>query len=645
MFFRNRLNGILFACAAFALVAASTATAGEKNLYGNLARGGRVDLSGIRFDDQTSVFLDGTWHFWDGELLDPSQVAARLAVGNGKVMSVPGVWSRLGIAGNVDDLRKTGTLALEMSLPAGNLDWAIRLSDAMSACRIYANGRMLGQIGVVSADPRAFVPGKGVDTFNFSTTDGKALVVLQVANYAQPMTGTWDSPRFGTARGIPRQRTADMALAAFISGAMIFMGLYHLALYLLRKKDKSALVFALICLLMSVRDLIMGERILMGFFPATYAGWRVAFVVEHLSVHMCVGLFYIFFRLVFPDEMRRVPVLIAVGVCALWAVLELFTPPMFCHRFLPYFEYFVGVASVYAVLVVVLAHAHRREGAAIILVGLLMMVGTVINDILLSNGVVETLYLTPFGMFLFSFAQAFFLSRRSANLFAAVERSVGELSELNKSLERFIPKEMLDFLGKASITEVKFGDYTEARMTVFFLDIRNFTTRSERMTPEATFRFINSFLEEFGPFVRENGGFIDKYLGDGFMAIFPDGPDSAFSAALSMRTRLGSFNRRMDSAGYEPLRFGIGIHTGVLMLGTIGENLRMDTTVISDTVNTASRLEELNKDFGTDILVSGDAIASLENAARFRVSLVSQSQVKGKAKLVDAFALLGVDGQ
>jgi class 3 adenylate cyclase len=71
----------------------------------------------------------------------------------------------------------------------------------------------------------------------------------------------------------------------------------------------------------------------------------------------------------------------------------------------------------------------------------------------------------------------------------------------------------------------------------------------------------------------------------------------------------------------------------------------MDTTVISDTVNTASRLEELNKEFGTDILVSGDAVAALENPGRFRTKLVSQSQVKGKAKLVDAFALLGVDGQ
>ena len=636
---------MFLACAALALVAAGTVTAGEKNIYRNLVQGGLVDLSGIRFGDRTEVVLDGTWHFWEGELLDPGQVEARLAGGDGKVMSVPGVWSRLGIAGNVDNLRKIGTLALEMKLPEGNRDWAIRLSDAESACRLYADGRMLGQIGVVSGDPHSFVPGKGVDIFNFSTTGGKALVVLQVANYAQPATGTWDSPRFGTARGIPKQRNADMVFTAFISGAMIFMGLYHLALYLLRMKDKSALVFALICLFMSVRDMIMGERILMAFFPATYSGWRVAFIIEHLSVHMCVGLFYIFFRLVFPDEMRRAPVWVAVGVCALWAVLEIFTPPMICHRFLPYFEYFVGIASFYAVFVTALALVHKREGAAIILVGLLLMVATVVNDILLSNGVVETRYLTPFGMFLFSFAQAFFLSRRSANLFVAVEHSVRELSALNKSLERFIPKEMLDFLGKASITDVKFGDYTEARMTVFFLDIRNFTARSERMTPEATFRYINSFLEEFGPVVRANGGFIDKYLGDGFMAIFPDGADCAFSAALSMRDRLDSFNERMDAAGHEALRFGIGIHTGVLMLGTIGENLRMDTTVISDTVNTASRLEQLNKEFGTDILVSGDALSALETPERFRTELVSQSPIKGKTKLVDAFALLDGEGR
>ena len=208
------------------------------------------------------------------------------------------------------------------------------------------------------------------------------------------------------------------------------------------------------------------------------------------------------------------------------------------------------------------------------------MVITVANDVLLSNGLIESVYLTSFGMFLFTFSQSFFLSRQAVNISCALDRNVRDLERLNTSLERFIPREMLNYLGKESIVDVQLGNFIEERMSVFFLDIRNFTTRSEAMSPDENFRFINTFLEKFGPLVRKHGGFIDKYLGDGFMALFPGDADNALDAALDMRERLGEFNASLLGEGHPPVRFGIGVHTGPLMLGTIGESLRMDTTVI-----------------------------------------------------------------
>jgi class 3 adenylate cyclase len=392
---------------------------------------------------------------------------------------------------------------------------------------------------------------------------------------------------------------------------------------------------------MSTRNLIMDERILMALFPATQAGWRAAFVVEHLSAHMCVGLFFIFFRLIFPEEMPKWAVGTALAVCGLWAGLEILTPPLFCHRFLPWFEYFILAASLFVFVVIVRAMAKRREGAPIILGGLVLLVLCALNDVLLSNGFIEGMYAASFGMFLFTLSQGIFLAQRSARLFREVESYVAELEEVNTSLERFIPKEMLDFLGKESIVDVGLGDYIEARMSVLFLDIRGFTSRSEGMSPDANFRFINSFLEEFGPLVRKRGGFIDKYLGDGFMALFPGEADDALDSALDMRGGLAAFNERLAGMGQESLRFGIGIHTGALMLGTIGENLRMDTTVISDTVNTASRLEELNKEFGTDILISEETRLALAKPARYSVKPLAESHVKGKSKVIKVYLLEG----
>ena len=149
---------------------------------------------------------------------------------------------------------------------------------------------------------------------------------------------------------------------------------------------------------------------------------------------------------------------------------------------------------------------------------------TVANDVLLSNGLIESFYMSTIGLFVFTFSQSFFLSARFSKLFSMVEGYSRDLENLNQSLERFIPHEVLGFLSKKSIVDVRLGDFSEEFMSVFFLDIRNFTALSEGMNPAETFRFINAFLERFGPVIREQGGFIDKYLGDGFMALFPGYP-------------------------------------------------------------------------------------------------------------------------
>jgi class 3 adenylate cyclase len=176
-------------------------------------------------------------------------------------------------------------------------------------------------------------------------------------------------------------------------------------------------------------------------------------------------------------------------------------------------------------------------------------------------------------------------------------------------------------------------------MTVFFLDIRDFTSLSETMTPEQNFRFINSFLKRFGPIIRSNGGFVDKYLGDGIMALFPASSQGALAAAAAMRTELVEYNAGRQRAGHVPVRFGIGIHTGPLMLGTIGENRRMDSTVISDTVNVASRLEGLTKKFGADILVSKEAIEALPAGYGHRFEALGSETVKGKTKSIEVYRL------
>lgn len=210
------------------------------------------------------------------------------------------------------------------------------------------------------------------------------------------------------------------------------------------------------------------------------------------------------------------------------------------------------------------------------------------------------------------------------------------LARMNESLRRFVPDQFLRFLRKEDISDIKLGDHTEETMAVVFLDIRSFTSLSEKLSPEENFDFINSFLGHMGPIVRRHGGFVDKYLGDGLMALFPNSVNDAVAAAVDLRRERQAFNDTRRAHGMEPVDFGIGIHTGGLMLGTIGETLRMDSTVISPVVNLSSRLEGLTKEFGIGIVVS-DLVAEQVGKETWEMRYLGRVSVKGTREPVEVY--------
>jgi len=215
--------------------------------------------------------------------------------------------------------------------------------------------------------------------------------------------------------------------------------------------------------------------------------------------------------------------------------------------------------------------------------------------------------------------------------------------QINKAYERFVPKQFLAFLNKDSIIDVQLGDQTQREMTIMFMDIRGFTRISEQMTPRENFDFINEFLGVMEPVVMKYGGFIDKYIGDAIMALFPDSADKAIEAGLAMNKALEIFNEGRSSKQLPAIRIGIGMHTGLIMLGTIGGNLRMDTTVISDGVNIASRVEQLNKEYNTSFLVTESTLDRLANPGAVSKRKIGEVPIYGKEQRITIFEILSGD--
>ena len=224
-----------------------------------------------------------------------------------------------------------------------------------------------------------------------------------------------------------------------------------------------------------------------------------------------------------------------------------------------------------------------------------------------------------------------------------LEKSLDAESELTDAYGRFVPHQFLNLLGYESIIDVNLGDQVQEEMSVLFADIRDFTTLSETMTPQENFNFINAYLSRMEPAITSNNGFIDKYIGDAIMALFSDFADDAVKAGIAMLNILTNYNEDRQRVGYIPIKIGIGINSGSLMLGTVGGKSRMDSTVISDAVNLASRIEGLTKDYSVPLLISHQTLERLRNPADYAIRIVDKVQVKGKSQYVVVYEVFDAD--
>jgi adenylate cyclase len=218
---------------------------------------------------------------------------------------------------------------------------------------------------------------------------------------------------------------------------------------------------------------------------------------------------------------------------------------------------------------------------------------------------------------------------------------LGERERIKDAFGKFVNKELAD---KVLRGELKLGG---ERITapVFFSDIRYFTAISEKMDPEEVVDFLNEYMTRMVDCVNRTGGVVDKFIGDAIMAVWGtpvssgNDTESAVNCALMMRETLMEYNAGRGSAKKPIIQIGCGINTGPVIAGQIGSHERMEYTVIGDTVNVASRIESLNKPFGTDILISQDSYRLVEGI--YNTVAMRKIMIKGKSKPQQIYAVLG----
>lgn len=454
----------------------------------------------------------------------------------------------------------------------------------------------------------------------------------------------------------------NLVQGAFVLSLII--GLYFFILYLAEKKrQKTRLIFALFCFSYFFASIAI----------ATFHDTSNEVMMENLSKFglllssTCLLRFFMEFTGIFNRNIAFRWFVNGFGLAA--ALGALFQRSK--ESLLVWFGWGINLLIVpemilCAAILLLSVFRDRRKGSLLLLLAFAVLLSAIVHDVsVLARNAMPYAWLITYGYFAIVLAIFALLAEEQARLYhESLQSEADILVDRNRieilnerlirqkdSFYRFVPTEFLQLLGRDSVVDIKLGDSSLRYLTILFTDIRGFTSIAEKMSPIEIFEFLNAYLVRMEKAVQVNGGFVDKYIGDGVMAIYSTDrhgagnakatcADNSLASASQIRLDLELFNAELRSRGIEPIRVGLGINTGDVTLGTVGSDTRLDTTVIGDAVNLASRLESLTKYYRIVNLISEYTVDALTDPGRFALRLIDTVSVPGRTKPLRIYELL-----
>ena len=400
-----------------------------------IAEQGVLDLREWDFERDGPVDLQGQWEFYWQEFVPPRAPASTGAPPERNAappatdfIEAPRVWDGHRVPG-VGPIGAHGyaTYRMRILLPADAPSMALRIDYAAAAYRAYWNEKQITGAGTVATDSASEVPRWVVQYSSLDSEQNDAFFTMQVSQYHLPWGGFYRPIRLGSEEDIYAAKEKDRLIEAFLCGTLLIMGLYHLGLYLFRRKDRAPLWFGLLCLTIVVRLLATGEHLLAEMLPEL--PWWFLFKLDLLGFYAAVAPLILFMHSVFPLDFSRtvVRVVAAIATACCLAVIFL-SADVYGHTLWP-FQIFAAIGGAYTLGAVALAAWRKRPAAKMILAGWLVFFATILNDILYNQFLIGFGFLVPVGLFAFTLAQAGALSRRVARAFQTSE-------ELSSGLEQ-----------------------------------------------------------------------------------------------------------------------------------------------------------------------------------------------------------------
>ena len=394
------------------------------------AEQGALSLNTPDFRQAGMAKLDGAWSFYWQQLLLPTEFNSTST--GSSYMSVPGLWNNGAIDGLSYDAFGYATLVLDIELPQEKQSYLLKIQSLPSAYRLWANGNLVAENGVVGINQAIEEPWFTPKVIPLYVEEGQLQLVLHISNFHHKEGGVWRSFILATPEHLFDIRDLPVISDAFLFALLFAIGLYYVALFIMRRKERAAFYFGLFCLAVGSRSVLVGERLFYGFDFGF--SWSTLQVLEHVLFFFCLPAFAWFFYYLFPKQINKWLPQICSVVCFVAVVSTLILPThLYAKLSFPY-QIFILLMSAPIFVYMVKLIFERQKGSLLFGLSFLFLIASVLHDVLYTHFIVHGRPMVQLGVIAFVITQSMILNRRYAQSLSLVEAMTRELKSRNDEL-------------------------------------------------------------------------------------------------------------------------------------------------------------------------------------------------------------------
>ena len=406
---------------------------------------------GWDFEKDGTVDLVGEWEFYWNELIenpeeqkaffknyDPSKI---------QYIPVPSEWQNIEVNGRKLPVDGYAMYRLKVLFKKGEAPISFYLTDYSFAYKLYINRILSYSVGKVGKSIEEMEPLLKYGTLNLREETPEELeIIVLISNFHHARAGMWNKITIGHFNQIDSYNKVSIARKSLTFGCLFIMGVYHLFLFSFRRKDKTPLFFGIFCIILSLRIILMEDRVILDAFP--FIPFLIISKIEYLTFYTGLPFFLLFMYHLFQNEFSKYFLYPVLFCCFIAALCTIFLPLKYysLHVF-QLMEIIVLLSVLYTSYVFALAAIRKRPGAILVILGTSIFYIAVVNDLMYGVGIIRTTHLIPYGFLAFIFSQSAILSIRFSNAFTMSENLTVELKEKSNSLQ----------ISNTELTELKEG--------------------------------------------------------------------------------------------------------------------------------------------------------------------------------------------